>query len=69
MPSLQAILVRLVDKHKGLHIVIPSNDGHLYVIDGITGGLPSHSCCCKPFLLKPDLIDLLLDALRFDWRL
>lgn len=34
---LQVMLTRLVDGHKGLHIVFPSNDGHLYIIDGITG--------------------------------
>lgn len=37
--SLQVMLARLVDEHKGLHIVVPSNDGHLYVVDGITGEL------------------------------
>lgn len=43
--TLQVILVRLVDSHNGLHMVVPSNDGHLYVIDGITGELLCQNSC------------------------
>ncbi len=43
-----------MDKHKGLHIVVPSNDGHLYVIDGITGSCFTRAAApCKPLLTSP----------------
>ena len=34
----RVLLVKLRDGHRGLHAVVQSYDGHLYAIDGVTGG-------------------------------
>lgn len=49
------LLVRLRDNSKALHAVVPSFDGHLYAIDGITGMPLLHSPLPLSILIMPPM--------------